>query len=56
MVLTVKFFRTKIWLNVQMDYGHFSYIKRLNFFKKEKKKKKEKERKQKKTTAYKYYI
>jgi len=45
MVLTVTFFRTKIWLNGQMDYGHFSYIKRLILFFKEKKK--ERERKQK---------
>jgi len=50
MVLTVTFFRTKIWLNGQMDYGHFSYIKRLNFF--FKRKKKRKREKTKKTTAW----
>jgi hypothetical protein len=44
MVLTVTFFRTKIWRNGQMDYGHFSYIKRLNFFLKGKKKRRKREK------------
>jgi hypothetical protein len=47
MVLTVTFFRTKIWLNGQMSYGYFSYIKRLNFFLKEKEEEEEKERERK---------
>ncbi len=51
MVFTVTFFRTKIWLNGQMDYGHFSYIKRLNFFFKRKKKKRRKREKTKKNNC-----